>query len=310
MTTLRAVLLVMLPLLAAQIVWAQTTDTVSLQPRFVAGQTSRYSLWTRRAQVNEVSVAGNNRKVEVTVLVEGEATWRVERVAGDGSASCTFSFDWLTAELSSSAGGAPRRNDSRQASGAIPSMHATLRAMAGVPLTFDVAADGSIRSVRGADAIRRRVPKDASTPDDSDFLETASDLATLVAAPDSIKVGGTWSAPQQWNHELGKLRVPMRYRLDSIAQIEGVPIATVSGTADLRLDVDRSKLPAQGPKLDVRLMRGSAATQVFFDLDRNQAVGRNTTQTTQLRATFSVQNRNIVSTTDQTIQSQVLRIAE
>lgn len=292
---------------------ASAQDVVDLRPQFVAGRWARYEFWVVRQQDNTTSAQGQTRSGQTRIEMTGELLWSVDRVAGDGSATCTMTLSWMTADLTLPSG-ERQRNDSRRPRGENEATHQMLRAMADVPLTVDVAADGSILAVRGVDAMQRRAPEGVTVPDELDFIETCTDLATLVAAPAQARVGDTWSTQFVWNHPFGKLRHDVRYALDSVGVVEGIPLATVSGSAKLKLDVDPSKLPGanqpDGPKVNVRMTRGSFSTQVQFDLDRHEAVGRNTVQETQVRVTISFMGRQATSTTDEVIQSQVLRIAE
>ena len=282
-----------------------------LRPRFVEGRTTRYALWTvRRTNVN-MSVGDRSQSGTTNMQVEGEVTWRVDRVDEDGSASCTMSLDWLKATFTGTNGDV-QMSDSRQGSGDNEAMHGLLQAMSGAPLELEMAADGSVTAIKGVDAIKSAAGEDTRVPSDLDFMETASDLATLPFAPTELAMGDGYDAQFAWSHDLGTLHHDQRYTLKSIEQIAGIPIANVDARADLRLEPDLSKLPEGGAGVDVNLEQGEVVTQVMFDLQRHEAVGRNATQTTVIRVKIPVPaaNQTLVRTMEEVIQSQALRIAE
>src|SRR5690606_8158701 len=128
------------------------------------------------------------------------------------------------------------------------------------PITCEVAADGTIQSVRGTDAMKRKAG-DVPIPDDLDFVESATDLATIAAAPPTLATGQSWDARFRWSHEAGWLNQDMHYTLTGVEEVEGIPIANVTGVARSRLEVDRSKLPRGGPSIDIRLKNASFQTQ-------------------------------------------------
>ena len=79
---------------------AQSTEMIfNLQPRFIAGQQARYSLWTRRNTQTQITVLGNTRQQASSYIIKGEATWTVLSVNGDGSAQCQMTFDWFALTL-------------------------------------------------------------------------------------------------------------------------------------------------------------------------------------------------------------------
>ena len=108
-------LTLLLTLTAIQPAWAQNAEmTFNLQPRFVAGQQARYSLWTRRTTVTEVSLMGRQRKQQASYVINGEMTWSVLSVNGDGSATCQMTFDWLSLNMTMPDGSTGTRPASNQ----------------------------------------------------------------------------------------------------------------------------------------------------------------------------------------------------
>lgn len=292
---------------------AQAQEAVGLQPRFVAGQSSRFELWTLRQQHVTLQVGANSREASSTLETTGEITWSVDRVEANGGATCTLTIDWLAMTITGP-DGAVRTNDSRQATGDVPESHTALRAMTGTPLTFTMAADGSVVSVRGHDAINGRMPEGARTMEEVDFMELASELATIPFAPAELAANGAWNGAFRWPHELGWMQHDTQYRLTNVEQIAGIPVAMVSEVTKLRLEADLAKMgvPPDGPPVDVRLLNGSAQGQIMFDLSRREVVGRNATRTMRIQVQSPLPNApvNIVQTIDENIQSQLLRVAE
>ncbi len=293
---------------------AQDAPAYDLRPRWSAGQTARYEIWTSRAQHSTVSLADQKRTTDMNMVSEGEVTWAVDRVKPDGSAECTMTLDWLT--LDYTAGGKTLKNDSRKGSGEIESVHALLKAMAGVPLKVSVAADGTVTRIDGTKTMAGRLGADRKDmlPQELDFIETASDLATLIAAPESIVVGKKWGTKLKWAWSdspfEGYLHHDMTYTLAGVEDLAGLPVAMIEGRSKLKLELDRSKLPEGMPPADAKLVKGELQTQVMFDLSRHEAVGRNTIQTTTVDFTIRMPNATIARRLEETLRGQALRIEE
>ena len=99
-------------------------------------------------------------------------------------------------------------------------------------------------------------------------------------------------------------------RLSGVERIAGIPVATVEGKTTFTLDADTSGLPPDAPPVNITLLGGEQHTQVLFDLLRHETVGRNITQSIQYQISVAIGDRTLVRTIDETVQSQVLRIAE
>ncbi len=289
------------------------TATADLRPRFIPDQVTRYRIWSLRRQTQSVTIGDRRRDFDTRFEIEAQLTWTVARVHTDGSATCSMTIDWMTAAWTGP-DGQTQHSDSRRTHGQPEAIHGLLAATTGVPITLKVSQDGSISSASGIDPIRRRVPSQANVPDELDFIEAASDLATIANATPAVPIGGHWDARFTWNHQLGKIHQSMRYTLESIEDIEQIPVATVTGTARLRLepDVDRLRQAAAdaGSRVQTRLIAGGVQTQILFDLQRHQAVGRNTVEDRHIEIDIRWPQQTISRTIQEQIHSQVLRVGE
>lgn len=293
---------------------AQDDPAYNLRPRWVEGQTARYEIWNSRTQHSTVTLAGQKQSSDMQMTSEGEVTWTVDQVKADGSATCTMTLDWLTLDYNEA--GQSFSNDSRKSKGDIAPYHALLKAVTGVPLKVSVDADGTITKVDGIKAIAAKIGADLKdiVPKELDFIESATDMAALIAAPESAKIGDKWDTDVKWTWAdrlfEGFMQHDMTFTLSGIEDMEGVPVAVIDGKSKLKLEVDRSKLPEGMPPSDVKLAKGELQTQVMFDLTRNEAAGRNTVQTTTIDFTIRMPNATISRRLEETLQSQVLRIEQ
>ena len=252
----------------------------------------------------------------------GEILWVVERVGNDGGATCVMTIDWLEATLGL-ADGAGIDVDSRRPVVGDPGtpelfIAQLLHSITAVPLAVKMSPDGTVLGITGMDAVRRKAGAGAKPPDEVDFVELASDLATIVGAPLStpIGAGGKWDVNFVWNHELGKLQQPVSYTLKGTEEIAGIAVATVIGNGRLKLVPDASALPPAdpsnpaGPKSNLRFINGTFDTQIMLDLSRGEVVGRNSVRRIGIELRSKINNLQTVRTIDETLQSQTLRIWE
>ena len=283
---------------------------LDLRPHFVQGRVSTYRVWSLRQQTQKVTANEHSQSFDTHLELEGEITWTVRRVRSNGSATCVMTLLWMTS-TSTGPDGATQHTDSRRSSGKPASLHKLLRAITGVPVTVDVGPDGSVLSATGIGAIGRKVPQGTTVPDALDFMESASDLATISGAKAKSTLGDQWVVSYRWNHPLGKLRQTMRYNLQTVEDIAEIPVATVTGTARLKLDADPLPAPpGVGGRSQARLIDGDVQTQVMFDLHRHEAIGRNTLEHRLVKIDLRWPKHTITRTIDEHIHSQVIRIAE
>lgn len=294
-------------------VWAQADHpTLDLRPRFVQGRTTKYHVWSNRQQFQSVAIGPRNREFETRFEIEGEITWTVNRVRQNQSATCSMTIQWMTAQYTGP-DGKTQHSDSRKSRGLPESIHGLLRAMMGMPVIIEVEPDGSVRSAKGIDAIRRSAPKDANVPDERDFIESASDLATIVGAAANVAIDDQWKTQLDTNHQFGLLHQSMRLTLSSVETIADIPVATVTGIGRLEFEPDKDllpKMPSRDWKVRARMTNGQIVTQVMFDLQRREAVGRNTMESRVIEIDVRGPQQSFKRTIDEQIHSQVLRVAE
>ena len=324
MTTLARCLALTLAALLAIPVLAQEEEPtpISLQPKWVAGQTAYYHYWSKSEKTETAEMLDQKKSETTTVTNEMKIRWTVEEVADDGSATCTFKFETIKVKIATDDQD-PLEIDSENPKGEPPLLDDLVSAMIDTPMTIKVNADGSIESIQGIDKLNEAAGQDAVDadviPDELDFKQSASELATLVTAPAQATPGQTWNTKHTWNHEKliprldTKAKWDIQFTYDSVGEIEGVPIATVTTDATYDIQVDLSELPENGPQVDIQINEAKGNGEILFDLSRHEAVARNETASYSADITLTTPNPRIppikVAVTGKSI-AQVLRISE
>lgn len=289
---------------------AASAQTYDLRPQWTAGQSATYSFWTARQQNQTVTMpTGESRNATNSYETNGELQWTVESIRPDGGATGTMTMDWIAVTLTDLQGQTVTM-DSRKPRGDVPRFQKLLKAMVGKPITVTVNADGTIEKVAGLGPIRRAAEEPDDVPEDLDWIESATDLATVPGVPPEVRIGGTWKKDFRWTHDEGHLRHAMTYTLADVEDVAGIPLATVEGKGTLKLDPKPLELPPDAPPVQRRLTGGEVTTQILFDLQRHEAVGRNTTQEETIVTTIRFPQGTIRRSATTTIQSQVLRLSE
>jgi len=322
MTKTLAPLLTILALLAALPLAAQDTEPTSLRPQWTVGQTATYEFWGKTQKDETAQILGQEQSESTTFTSEGEVSWRVDSVNEDGSATCTMQLKKIVFMIKAG-DNEPITMDSDNPSGDRPAFDNLMSAMTQTPLTVTVASDGTITRVEGVDAMQTAAGSEAQQadiiPEELDFKETASDLATLISAPADATPGQTWSATNTWNHEDvfpqadTKAKWDTTFTFDSVGEIAGVPIATIKTESDVDIQVDLSQLPENAPDIDIQISDTSASGEVLFDLSRHEAVARNETMRYTAAITVASPRPELPAITVKVVetnQSQLLRISE
>ena len=289
----------------------------ALRPKWTAGQRSVYEVWSDRTRTEALVFNGRRRLVTMKIRSSGRISWRVDEVREDGSSRCTFTIDSLRIERETE-GQDPVVADSEQAGGGAGAgvLGDLVTAVAGVGVTVEVTPLGVVRSVTGVDAIRQRANNPEIVPSERDFRRMASELALLPAAPVSMAVGASWTKEDTWDGETifpqlkSEVTSKLTTKLEAIGVMEGVPVATLSTTADLGLTLDPSELPPDAPPVTGRFNEPTVESDVFFDLDRREVVARNETTRVTITASFALpQGRGqVLRVIRNEEQSQVLRV--
>lgn len=308
-----------LPVLAQQ---APAETPVNLRPQWEQGQSVRYEFWSQTEKVENATIAGQSQNETTTYLTEGVTAWKVEAINADGSATCTMKLEKI--KFTITAGEAdPFVVDSENLDAEQGVFGDFVAAMVSLPLEVMVNADGSIDAVVGLDKLRQLAGQEAvdlgMIPEELDFIESASELATLIAAPAQATPGQTWNTTNRWNHDsvlpgtdtVGKWDTTFTF--DSITEIAGVSIAMIKSESDIDMQVDLSKLPEESPDIDVQVGDATAKGEILFDLSRNETVARNDSMAFTAIITVTPPVEQIppirIKVTE-TSQSQLLRITE
>ncbi|MEM6258059.1 MAG: DUF6263 family protein [Planctomycetota bacterium] len=326
MTKTPAPLLLTLALFVASFIamptLAQDDKPTNLRPGWSPGQTATYAFWGKTQKDETAQILGQQQSETTTFLSEGKVTWRVDEVNDDGTAACTMRL--TTIKFTITVGEAePVVFDSDNLTGERPAFDSLMSAMVQTPLKIAVNADGTIGAVEGIDELATAAGAEAAEadiiPEELDFRETASELATLISAPAEATPGQTWNATNTWNHEdvfpqaETKAKWDTTFTFDSVGVIAGVPIATIKTESDVDIEVDLSKLPEGGPDIDIQISDTAANGEILFDLSRQETVARNETMTYTAAITVAPPRPELPAITvniKETNQSQLLRVSE
>lgn len=291
---------------ASSAIAQETTSSADLRPVWEQGQSSKYRVVSERITAAQVVGVGKPRGSRLKVLAE--ITWTVTQAQPDGGGVCKMTVDQMQMLMTDGSGkqykvtaeGAPPEN--------LEKAQALVRAMIGKEMTVNVAADGSIDSVSGWQAIKTAAGEAAQNMNESDFRETATELALLVGGSATTAPGSSWTRRFDWSHEMGDLRMDSTYRLEGVEEIAQIPIAMIQGQSKLDLTIDQSKF--NGQDVNVRITEGQETAQIMYDLSRHEVVGRNTDRTLGLEMKLNVQGRQFTQVIKQRLVTSTLRIAE
>ena len=287
-----------------------------------AGQAATYAFWSKTQKDETAQIFGQEQSETTTYVNEGQVGWRVDTLNDDGTATCTMQLKAIKFTITAGEN-EPVVFDSANPSGDAPAFDDLMAALTQSPLTVTVNADGSIAKVEGIEALANAAGDEAAQadiiPEELDFKETASDLASLISAPASATPGQTWNTTNTWNHEdvfpnaETKAKWDTTYTLDGLGNIAGVPIATIKTQSDVAIEVDLSELPEEAPDIDIKISDTVASGEILFDLSRHEAVARNDKMSYTAAITVAPPQPELPSITVtivETSQSQLLRVSE
>lgn len=304
---LLVVLLTAMPQLAA----AQS-DTINLRPKWKPGHTAIYEIWSQRDRNESMTFNGQTRSAGYQITTTGQVTWKVLNVKADGSSTCTMTTDWLKIERKGEEG-PDLVGDSRK--GGDNPMAKFVKALAGESVTIEVSPDGVIDSIKGVDKITKKGDNPEAMPSENDWIAMASSMATLPGAPDKLKIGGKWSKQDTWEGEplLGPTPIDrdttLTTKLESVGEMEGVPVATLSQTEKFKLSFDKSDLPDDALPIKLKVNKANSEADTFFDLDLGEVVARldRSEATITMTVTLPQGRGALVRTVKRNDQGQILR---
>lgn len=314
--------LILAALLPAGPAAAQEAAPANLRPQWALGQTATYEFWSKMQKDEAAEILGQTQEKTTTYVSEGKVTWTIDALNDDGSATCTMKMTHLKFTITSGEQG-PVVMDSDNPSGEQPVFDQLIAAIVQTPMTVTVNADGTIAQVKGIEELSKAAGQEAVDadviPSELDMKESASELATLIAAPASATPGQTWNAKYTWNQDNvlpGAEAVAdydTTFTLASLGRIAGVPIATVKAESDIDIKVDLSKLPENAPDIDIQIQDAKGKGEILFDLSRHETVARHDSMSYTANVTITPPNPQVppiqVKITEQN-QSQLLRISE
>lgn len=311
-----------LALLFALPTFAQDEKTTNLRPGWKVGQTAKYDFWSKMQKKETAELFGQVRSETTVYVTEGRVVWTVEQVNEDGSSACTMKMEKIKFNITAGEN-EPLVIDSENPSGDQPVFDQLVSAMVSTPLTVRVNADGTIAKVEGIDELSNAAGQEAVDadiiPEELDFKETASELATLIAAPAKATPGQTWNSKNTWNQDSvlpgtdATADWDTTFTFDSLGVIEGVPVATITSESNIDIKVDLSKLPEDAPDIDVQVEGAKGKGRIFFDLSRHETVARNDSMSYTATVTITPPNDQIPPVKvkiEETSQSQLLRASE
>lgn len=303
----RLVATFMLMMAGACFAQAESAGTVDLRPIWREGQTSRYRV--NQTELTRSSMRGVDQVIEAVMEVEAEMTWVVKSAEPDGGGVASLTIDTIKIKMNDGQGNVVNVSDKGGDKGT-EAFQQWAAALAGTPVEVTVSPDGVIESVRGHEAIAAKAGPAGEGLDESYFREIAMDTAVLTGGPKDARIGQSWTQQHGSSHQMGNVSYDSTYTLRGVEMIAMVPVAFINRKSRLNFEPDLGDLPADGPKVEVRMTTGDATATLMFDTSRNELVGGNFEQTLELEVTMSFQGRSITRTQREVTSTQLLRIEE
>lgn len=277
-----------------------------LRPIWEKGQESRYRVVTERLTAAQVLGVSKPRASKFKVLAE--ITWQVADADANGGGTCKMTVDKMEMLITDYTGKQVKIASHGSVPEKLQSAQDLIQAMLDKQLTVEVANDGTVTSVSGWKAIKNAAGDAGDKMKESDFIETATELALVVGGAADVSDGSSWNRRFDWTHEMGDLAIDTTYRFEGVEAIADVPVAMINSESKIDIEVDRSKL--KSPDVQVRVTAGQETAQIMYDLSRGEVVGRNVDRTLGLEMKLTVQGRQFTQVIKQRMVSSALRIAE
>ena len=296
-------LLVSVAALPAQEATEPAEKSWDLRPVWQEGQTSRYRVVTERASITQAS--GQERST--SMRVEADMNWKVTRPNPDGGGEVEMSVERISLKITGPNDQTLETTD-RGGDEQLEDYHQFLQALVGPRMIVQVAADGTIASISGWEAVKNNGGAAGEQLTENDFQETAYELAPLAGGAADLLPGANWQQQFQWRHEIGPMDYDSRYELTGVEHLAGIPIGIINRTS--RINVTPELPETADASSDVRITQAEETAQILFDFSRQEVVGQNIDRLLSIDITISVQGRSITLSRTETVNTQVLRIAE
>jgi hypothetical protein len=280
---------------------------VDLRPVWKAAQASRYRI--TQTERTEMVVAGLAEAQSSVTDVEAVVTWEVVEAAEGGGGTARMTLESMSMKILG-ADGKTRSVTASAADEPLEPARQYIAALSGSPVTVQVAADGSIASVTGFEAIRAKAGQAGERIDEEFFRELARDLSALTGGQSSVASGTTWQHAHSSPHALGRVRYAYTDKLAGVERMAGIPVAVIERKAAVTFEPELPPRPADAPPIQVATRDASYESQLMFDLSRHELVGAAMRQTLVLEITTTVGDRAITRTVREATEGQILRISE
>lgn len=280
----------------------------NLAPKWTTGQTSRYN--TTSTKLSTVKIEQLNRTVEQKVVSNATIKWTVTQANPDGGGTAEMIVENMSMAMTGP-DGKTVEIDKNASEPRFANAVKIINAIIGSPLTVNVDANGTVTSVDGYQAIRSKAEiEKENTLDETEFKETAVDLAALSGGAPNRKAGDTWNTTNTWNHQMGKLTYNTTYTLAGVEKLADIPVAMINSEAKIDFQLVLPERPEGAPEVSVEMLEASQNSQLMFDLSRNELVGVNTNKTLVFQSTMSLGPRTINQNITEKVNSQIIRISE
>lgn len=295
-------------LLIVSLASAQEIETpIDLRPVWQDGQTAKYKTITRRVTAAQVRGVGKPRTsvMDVTSIVN----WQVVNANPDGGGKCVMTVEDLKVEVTSSSGEKKTVTKDR-ADEELKSVQQLIRGMIGKPVTVQVAKDGRVTSASGWQAIRNASGDAGKNLSETDFIESATELAPLTGGKQDADMAGKWSEKFTWDHEMGDLHLDSDFKVTGIESVAGIGLVTIEGESKTTFTPDNAKLNKGGPQVNLKLAKGAEKQSIMYDLSRHEVVGRDVTRSLIFQMNIEYEGRKFQQIIQQQMRTQVLRMDE
>lgn len=286
----------------------QPVANYNLAPKWTTGQTSRYK--TTSTKLSTIVIEQLNRTVEQKLVSNAIIKWTVTQANPDGGGTAEMVIETMSMSMTGPDGKTVEVNKDATEPRFANAVK-VINAIIGSPLKVNIDTTGTVTGVEGYEAIRAKAEVEKeNTLDETEFKETAVDLAVLSGGAPNRKPGDTWTTTNTWNHQMGKLTYNNTYTLAGVEKLADIPVAMINAEAKIDFQLVIPEQPEGAPEVSVEMTQAAQNAQLMFDLSRNELVGVNTNKTLAFKSTMTLGPRTINQNITEKINSQIIRIAE